>query len=374
MIVTIDGETTTHNKGNPFDVRNKLVSIHANYDDKNWSYRPTIDRETIQNLVDKATLLVLFNGKFDLHWLRKTGIDFTGKAVYDVQLAFFYLSRQKHRFPSLDEVLTAYNIPLKESDEVHKYWDQGIQTDEIPWDKLCVYGEGDVQKTYLAYLHQMSLWKEFPKMYKLFRVACADLLVLQEMEWNGLKYDSELCQKKSEELQVKINELTSKLVTVYPDIPINFNSPDQLSAFLFGGYINEETKEHIGFYKTGLKQGQPKFKNVIKQHHLPRLFTPIKAMAKEGVFSTDEGSLRKLKGKHKWIVEVLLELAKVTKLDETYYQGMIKINQEMHWPKGMLYGQFNQCVTGTGRLSSSKPNLQNLSGQALEIFVSRYSS
>ena len=202
------------------------------------------------------------------------------------------------------------------------------------------------------------------------------MLVLQEMEWNGLVFDEELCYKKSQELQTHINSITSRLAAIYPSIPINFNSNDQLSAFLYGGTIVETRKELDGFYKTGKKAGQPKFRNVNVEHLLPRLFTPLpkSEMQKPGVFSTSEGTLRKLKGKHKKVVEDLLELAKLTKLDETYYTGLVKLNKEMDWPKGKLHGQFNQCIAKTGRLSSSKPNLQNLSGDSLDVFVTRYAN
>jgi hypothetical protein len=146
-----------------------------------------------------------------------------------------------------------------------------------------------------------------------------------------------------------------------------------LSAFLYGGTVREESKEHIGFFKTGVKVGQPKFKNIEIEHHLPRLYTPIKGseMQKEGNFSTDEGTLRKLKGK-KGVIEKILELSKMEKLNGTYYRGLTKLRQEQGWDKGVLHGQFNQTTAISGRLSSSKPNLQNFATELQDIFISRY--
>ncbi len=40
----------------------------------------------------------------------------------------------------------------------------------------------------------------------------------------------------------------------------------------------------------------------------------------------------------------------------------------------MIYGQLNQCVARTGRLSSSKPNLQNFDGEIKDLFGSRYAT
>jgi DNA polymerase I-like protein with 3'-5' exonuclease and polymerase domains len=197
------------------------------------------------------------------------------------------------------------------------------------------------------------------------------------MEWNGLVFDSTLCQQRSEEVNKELTTIQQQLSSVYPDIPINFSSGDQLSAFLYGGIVKEEYKEPIGFFKTGIRKGEPKYKNAVKEHQLPRLVTPLKKteLAKEGFWKTDESTLRQLKGAAaKKYVGPLLRLAELSKLDGTYYKGMININKEMNWPENKIHGQFNQCVAATGRLSSSKPNLQNFAGDCQDIFVSRYGS
>lgn len=366
----VDVETYTYSKGNPYDQRNKLVSIHCYDGTQSWSFKPS-EKVVVQELIDKHDILIFFNAKFDIAWLRLYQFNVTNKKIYDVQLAEFYLSNQQHKLPSLDEVLVKYGLPVK-VDKVAALWDAGVQTDAIPWDVLCEYGEGDVEKTYALYVLQLPKFSHKKKV--LFDLACQDLLVLQEMEWNGLHYNQELCHEKSKNLQQDIQQLRDKLALSYPDVPINWGSPMQLSAFLYGGTIKEKYKELVGFYKTGVKAGQPKYKNSVREHQLPRLFTPLpkSEMAKPGIYATDEGTLRKLKGKHKKYVELLLELSALTKLDETYYQGLDKLNAEMHWPKNYLHGQFNQCIARTGRLSSSKPNLQNLSGTALDIFITRY--
>jgi len=46
--------------------------------------------------------------------------------------------------------------------------------------------------------------------------------------------------------------------------------------------------------------------------------------------------------------------------------------EEQNWKRNMIYGQLNQCVARTGRLSSSKPNLQNFDGEIKTLFYSRY--
>ena len=185
---------------------------------------------------------------------------------------------------------------------------------------------------------------------------CMDLHVLREMEATGLPFDEQLCAKRAQEVDERISKIKTQLTAIYPNVPINFGSGDHLSAFLYGGTVKEDGKEHVGFYKSGDKKGEPKYKNIVIEHVLPRLYTPLKGseLQKEGMFATDEGTLRKLKGK-KSVVTLLLELSKLEKLNGTYYKGLVKLREEMHWPTGILHGQFNQTIAGTGRLSSSKP-------------------
>jgi len=201
-----------------------------------------------------------------------------------------------------------------------------------------------------------------------------DLKILQEMESNGIKFDEELCEERAVELEKEATEIREQLAATYPNVPINFGSGDDLSCFLYGGVVYEESKEHVGFFKTGAKAGQPKYKNVLIEHPLPRLFEPLPKteLKKEGYYETNEGVLKKLKGKNKPILEKILRLAKIDKLNGTYYRGLPKLNAEMHWPKGRLHGQFNQTLAGTGRLSSSKPNQQNFASELQDIFISEY--
>jgi DNA polymerase I-like protein with 3'-5' exonuclease and polymerase domains len=368
----LDVETTTFAKGSPYAAVNSLVSVHVIHNGTTCSFKGD-DLSELQDILKETGRLILFNGKFDLAWLRRVGLHYT-KTVYDVQLAHFYLTNQLEAFPSLAQVAEYYGYPGKLDVVKTEYWDKGIDTPDIPWEVLKEYGERDVEITKACWERQLEDWKQFPVKEKLFKLGCQDLLVLQEMEWNGLHYEEELCEQKSQELQKQIQELQAQLNAVYPGIPINFNSNDQLSAFLYGGTIFEEGKELIGFYKTGEKAGQPKYKNIKKEHMLPRLFSPLPKteMAKPGIFSTAEGTLRKLKGKRQDLIELLLALAKLTKLNETYYEGLTALNKKMGWEKNYLHGQFNQCIAKTGRLSSSQPNLQNLSGDSLDIFTSRY--
>lgn len=374
MILASDTEITTWNMGSAFDNRNFLVCNAWKIDNESTRCDPTIS-ELFTSLFKTCSLVVLFNAKFDLHWYRRQGLSLNSINVWCCQLAEFYLENQRNPYPSLEETAIKYGLGHKIDVIKTDYWDKGINTNEIPTNVLYPYAIQDVDLTYKIYLEQVKQFKTKPALYKLFRLACQDLLVLQEMEWNGLKVDTVLMQKTSEDLDEKIKTVLDPLKEVYPNVAINFGSGYQLSSFLYGGTIKEEFKEHCGFYKTGAKAGQPKYKWVEKETTLPRLIEPIKGseLAKEGFFATNEDVLKKLKGPNaKKFVAPLLEYAKLEKLNSTYYKGMLTRMQEYNWTDGVLHGQFNQCVTITGRLSSSKPNQQNLAGDCLNIFISRF--
>jgi DNA polymerase-1 len=370
--VAVDTESTIWNKGNPYDPRNSLVCYSVATDGGSHACRIDAPNalSNLQLLCDASSLLVGFNFKFDAHWLIKHGIVFN-TPIWDVQLAEFIISHQSHKFPSLDETCEKYGIPKKLDVVATEYWAKGINTTEVPWELLEEYAAHDAAITLQCYHAQRKLMT--PAQVMLCKLQCMDLLILREMEGNGLLFDEALCEQRSLEVDDQVSEIKRKLTKFYPDVPINFGSNDHLSAFLYGGKIVEVVKEQVGFYKTGDRAGTPKFKNVEVEHILPRLYEPLKGseLLKEGMFATDESTLKRLRGK-KEIVSLLLDLAKLEKRNGTYYKGLPKLRQEMNWPRGVLHGQFNQCVAATGRLSSSRPNLQNFDSSLQDIFISKH--
>lgn len=374
-VLALDTENDIYNKGNPYDSR--FNSVCWSYADADGSGVHRSNEEGIGELRKIATgdrLLVGFNWKYDLAVFRKLAVDLSGYKCWDCQLAEFVISHQTERYPSLEGCLVKYDLGHKVDVVKEEYWNKGITTKDIPWGILSNYAEVDAQKTLALYHKQMEVMTR--EQVHLVNLMCMDLVVLQEMEWNGLVFDKELCDTRAAEIKIKISEIDERLRSVYPDVPINFNSGDQLSAFLYGGIVKEEAKDHIGFFKTGERAGQPKYKNVIIEHQLPRLVSPVRGSetSKEGVWQTNAPTLQKLKPnkKVKHILDLLFEQAKCITLNQNYYVGLPKINEEMHWPTNMLHGQFQQVVAQTGRLSSAKPNLQNFASSIQDILISRY--
>ena len=374
--VVVDVETTTKAKGNPFNLQNTLVTIQI----KQGEEKPLIlTRENFHvanDILSNASCIIGFNLKFDLNWLARE-LEFKANCVWDCQLAEFMFSKQTWKYPDLETTCQKYGVGHKLDIVKTEYWNKGIDTDQIPIEVLAEYGAQDVNVTYQIFLKQLELFKtRYQSMFKLFRIHCNDLLVLQEMEQNGIVYDEQASLKQAESLTKQINILDGKLYAFSNNAPINFDSRDHVSCLLYGGTITEETRVPIGVYKTGVKTGQPRYKIINKEYELQRLVQPLKGseLKKEGYFSTEESTLKSLKptAVAKKVISWLLERVKLVKLRSTYLEGLPKTINEMGWQPNMLHSNLNQCVATTGRLSSTKPNQQNLPKEAKRFCVSRY--
>ncbi len=388
MVVTFDVETSTKNKGNPFTESGKLVSYSIKPDngDVSFNYHTSIDFLTeLRLLMQQAKLLVGFNLKFDLHWASRQGIKPPERVrIWDCQIAEFIITGQKGSYPSLDECCAKYGLGSKD-DKIAEYWKLGIDTEFIPQDELAFYNNLDVELTYRLYLAQYAIMTE--KQRRLCTVMGLDLLCLQEMEENGVKFDIPLCLTKAQEAEEQLKTITEELLAFSPTTDINLGSGQHLSCLLYGGkfeidYITEESAT----YKSGPKKGTEYAKNRHNEivYVCPRLFEPLpksetKLKKKLGdeeitIYVTDEDTLKQLKAKskpQKRLIELLLKRAELAKLLDTYYGKLPALLEKMEWGE-YLHGQYNQCVAATGRLSSSAPNMQNFSGDVDALLISRY--
>lgn len=388
--VTWDFEVTTKHKGAPFTASNKSVSYAVKRDDNETTFHYYTDLEYTKALKEAfmgAKLLVGFNAKYDWHWARKHGLELPeGVRIWDCQIAEFLLRGQQGSYPSLDEALARFDLGAKD-DKIAEYWKLGVDTIDIPVDELRVYNILDVDLTYKLYLKQQEEMPE--KLKKLCMVMGLDLLVLAEMEWNGVKLDVELCKQKAEQTAKELKEVSDELLTFSPTPYINLDSGHQLSCLLYGGGFEITLVDRVErkVYQSGKRKGEEYDKTHWKTEVLvcDGYFTPIrntetklksKADGKEyTVYATGEDVLKQLRTptkKHRRIIELLLLRAEKEKLLNTYYGALPQLISEMEWQDNLLHGQLNQTVARTGRLSSSNPNMQNFSSEVDEVLISRY--
>ena len=143
--------------------------------------------------------------------------------------------------------------------------------------------------------------------------------VLSEMQYNGMKCDSEELAKFGISLKERLNQLTNEIYEIAGE-EFNINSTKQLGVILFE--------------KLGLK---------------------AKKKTKSG-YSTSEEVLNSLIDDSP-IIEKILEYRGLMKLNSTYVDGLIPyINKKT----GRIHSYFHQTITATGRISSTNPNLQNI--------------
>ncbi|MBN2483589.1 MAG: DNA polymerase I [Candidatus Omnitrophica bacterium] len=152
-----------------------------------------------------------------------------------------------------------------------------------------------------------------------FQVEMPLTAVLADIENWGIRIDKKFLKSFSGQVEEEIESLRKDIFSQVKG-EFNLNSPQQLQKVLF-----EKLK-------------------------LP----PVKK-TKTG-YSTNEEVLLKLKKKHP-VIPLILDYREHSKLYSTYLTPFLK---QIEPNEGVIYAQFNQTGTQTGRLSSSSPNIQNL--------------
>jgi DNA polymerase I-like protein with 3'-5' exonuclease and polymerase domains len=392
---------TQRKKHSPYDSRNKGMCVSTcvydtitkeytknTYDIEYTSSSPyLIYTKEIENDLRECAWVAGMNIKYDLAWNSRYGIDILDLKLWDVQVFHFILTKQQNRFPSFDSILEYYGMPTKLDIVRTQYWEQGIDTDKVPQSILFEYCEDDTWKTLLVMQRQ---FQDFAKMDKKLqatvRIAMQDIRNLFEMERNGIVYDLEMSDKLAMETEVYIASLTNDIqekLGIF-DLPeevqavVNLNSGQHLSALLFGGVIKYDTTE---VYTQTLKSGQVKVKTrkAVEQYICPRIFEPVpKTELKRngietGYYATNEDTLKKIRAtkKQRVVLDMLLELSKLEKLNGTYFRGFPALLESVGWGN-VVHSGFNQCVASTGRLSSTAPNMQNIPKAHKICFKSRF--
>ncbi len=173
--------------------------------------RGMIDRGKIKD-GEKIPTEVELAAKFDLHWLRKYGIDVSAVKVWDCSLVDFMLEAQTTPYPSMNKMAEKYKLAQK-PDIKATYWENNICTKDIPKDEIVDYlMEHDLPTTKAIYeIQQEQVNKRSKAFQRLISLANQDLLVLEEMEYNGLYFDEAKCLVKAEEIKIEITGLQQEI-------------------------------------------------------------------------------------------------------------------------------------------------------------------
>jgi len=327
-VFAVDTETTSINP-----MRAELVGISFSWKPKTGFYLPvrgpmgakrlsiTMVREKLGPiLADKDIRKIGQNIKYDMLVLRNAGLPIKG-VYFDTMVASYCLDPMRNSHSLDNMALDFFNytsIPI--SALIGKGKNQ-LTFDMVDTAAACEYSFEDSDLTWQLYQYFTEQLEKQPQIKKLFYdVEMPLLVVLAEMEYNGVSLDTGILSNMSEDITASIDRLVDEIYATAGITGFNIDSPKQLAEVLFD--------------KLGLKS--------------------IRS-GKTGQ-STDAAVLEELAEEHP-VINLILEYRTLSKLKNTYVD---KLGTLINRKTGRVHASFNQTVTATGRLSSSDPNLQNI--------------
>lgn len=349
-------DTETLDRG-LFDL--SLVGLSLSFDGKRGFYVPTGHAEESAQLPAELVLermkpilerpgkmCLMHNAKYDLKVLKVLGgIEFPQDAglfcskekrssIYDTMVAAWLLDTEneiglkalskrylKHTMVELSEIAKKEKHPVT-GDDVYR-------PDLVPIDELAKYAIDDAVRPFqLKQIFDQGLEKwGLEKVF--YELEMPYVFVLTDMELAGVLINREKLEEFYGEAPDKLKALEQRIFACRPGgEEFNIGSQPQLNQVLF--------KE------LGIK--------------------PLGEKGKSGYYSTKEEYMEVWANKHE-ICKLILDYRKLDKLIGTYLTGLSKRID----PDGRIRSDFKRFIS-TGRLSSSRPNLQNIPRPENDLF------
>ncbi|MDX9708423.1 MAG: DNA polymerase I [Trichloromonas sp.] len=329
-------------------VRADLVGLSFSIKEKEAWYIPVghrylgapeqLDRkhvlEALRPLLEDPQLFKIGqNLKYDLLVLRRAGVEVRGP-FFDTMIASYLAqpAAKSHGMDALASDLLGHKTVSYA--EVAGSGKKQIGFAEVEVEKAIHYAAEDADITLrLAAVLEPKL-KEMEQRRLFDEVEMPLVEVLTDMEWAGIRIDSNFLGALSKEMEGKLAALEREIHELAGG-PFNIASPKQLGEVLF-----------------------------------ERLKLPKGKKTKTG-WSTDVEVLSALAEQNP-VAARILEHRSLAKLKNTYCDALPKL---VNPDTGRIHTSFNQAVTATGRLSSSEPNLQNIpirteeGGRIREAFI-----
>ena len=271
-------------------------------------------------LADPAVRKLGQHGKYDLHVMRRHGIDLAGYDD-DTLLESFVLDSgsARHDMDSLARRHLGY--------ETVKYEDVcGKGAKQIPFSQCALddatrYAAEDADITLRLHRVLSPRLAAEPALERVYREIEMPLVpVLERIEANGVKVDMDELRRQSADLSKRMLAAQQK-ATELAGRAFNLDSPKQLQALLFD-----------------------------------ELRLPALVKTPKGQPSTNEEALEAIADQHE-LPRVILEYRGLAKLRSTYTD---KLPEMVNPDTGRVHTSYHQAGAATGRLSSSDPNLQNI--------------
>jgi len=389
----------------------KCVGLSFSWGENNNYYIPTghvrdedIDNQLTIDVVVKYLKRVFarpdvriygWNLKFDFHVLKRIGIDIKTRDVFDGMLASWLCDEntpnglkenttEKMGIPQTHFKETTETVP----NEVKKAFGYSANS-KVTFDLVLIedgapYAIADAFYTWCNCLgFEKELVSEgMDKIY--YKMYIPFLFVLFEMEEQGVTVDVEKLKQMGVDMQEDLDELQYKIYEL-AGVEFNIGSSQQKAELLFGYQKEQKAIDlaklpkylqhayHDDDYDLLEEKGYTvdergriyKANNSTLLDHSFRFSAT--ATTKSGAPSTDSDAIWRLsqktykkanKRKQQGVemCKYMLEYAKLAKLKTAFVDGIL----EQLYEDGKAHPSFNQIGTDSGRLSCSKPNLQQL--------------
>ncbi|NYF36014.1 DNA polymerase I [Stenotrophomonas sp. JAI102] len=260
------------------------------------------------------------HGKYDLHVLRRHGVNLQGYHD-DTMLESFVLNSTATRH-DMDSLAMRYlGYTTIKFEEVAGKGAKQISFSQVGLDEACRYAAEDADVTLRLHHALQPQLQATPSLDSVYRDIEMPLVpVLARIEANGVHIDMAELRRQSQDLGSRMLAAQQK-ATELAGRTFNLDSPKQLQAVLF------DELQLPALVKT--PKGQP---------------------------STNEEALEAIAEQHE-LPRVILEYRGLAKLRSTYTD---KLPEMINQDTGRVHTSYHQSGAATGRLSSSDPNLQNI--------------
>ena len=302
----------------------KLLGVSFSYS-KNIAFYCDVSKD--EKLIDlykeffsSKTIKIAHNLKYDYGILYKYGIQIN-EFCFDTMIAHYIIDPEKrHNLDQLSRTILNYD-PIPIESLIGSKTKPTKKMEDVELDDLKNYAAEDADLTFQLYLQFSKELKNLGLENLFYNIEIPLIRVLHDMERQGIKINTESLSNFSKELNVSLTGLKQSIYQL-SEAEFNIDSPKQLGEVLFGELnLDEKAKK-----------------------------------TKTGQYKTDESTLNKLNGTHPIIADILNYRTR-KKLLSTYVDALPKLISPV---TNKIHTNYMQAVTSTGRLSSNKPNLQNI--------------
>ena len=272
-------------------------------------------------LNDEAVIKYGYDLKYQKNILSSNGLDLCGRLM-DIELMHYLIDPEKSH--KIDILARSYlDVSIENSIETAEE-EQLSLFDEVTEesDSSDRFAEAAAISILGKIIRKDLVEKGLDSLYDTMEEPL--LKVLSGMEQEGVKIDTAQLRRYAAGLASEMNEIQERIREMADEPTLNIMSPKQIGVVIYEK-LNLDPKVKP---KSGVRYSYP----------------------------TDEDTLSTLADKHP-IINEILEYRGVKKLLSTYIEPLPTYISPA---TGKIHTTFNQALTATGRLSSSKPNLQNI--------------